>query len=297
MVTIFNRPECFQRLINVLSVVKPKKLYIAADGPRSDISEDYLLCEETKALINSISWNCDIQTLFRDKNLGCGPSMHLAIDWFFSNEKMGIILEDDIIPNIDFFYFCQNMLSLYADNKKIGMISGYNPVKNFKTDYDVIFSRNATCWGWASWKRSWSFMDYKMSWRDQISPRELTNRMGITNRAKIAWRRKVDLIDRNQVSAWDWQWYFSLSLNEKLTVFPRLNLVRNIGYGLQATHTKKDFSLSPTSENFEFPLKFPPLIIADQVFDRKFEKSSTPMISYLIWLKELIINNLKKLSF
>ena len=55
----------------------------------------------------NIDWECDIKTLFRDKNLGCKCSKH-AIHGF-ENEEMGIILEDDCLPSRVFFWFCEEL--------------------------------------------------------------------------------------------------------------------------------------------------------------------------------------------
>src|ERR1700712_5593907 len=90
---IFNRPDVTTLVFNQIKLVKPKKLYVAADGPRDDKKGETELCEQTKAIINQIDWECELKTLYREGNLGCKAAVSGAIDWFFENEEEGIILE------------------------------------------------------------------------------------------------------------------------------------------------------------------------------------------------------------
>jgi hypothetical protein len=108
---IFNRPDLTHIVFNRIREVKPKYLFVAADGPREDHPEDQRKCEEARTkVLNSIDWDCEVKTLFRDKNLGCGLAVSQAITWFFGHVEEGIILEDDTLPSISFFQFCQELL-------------------------------------------------------------------------------------------------------------------------------------------------------------------------------------------
>src|SRR5277367_265131 len=104
---IFNRPGCTTDTFEAISKIKPKKLYVAADGPRPGKPGENALCEETREIVNKIDWDCDVKTLFRESNLGCKNAVSSAITWFFENEEMGIILEDDCMPAQSFFPFCE----------------------------------------------------------------------------------------------------------------------------------------------------------------------------------------------
>ena len=160
---IFNRPENTDKVFKKIKNVKPKKLYIAADGPRENNINDKVNCLKAREVINKIDWNGEVKTLFRDKNLGCKLAVSSAIDWFFENEEMGIILEDDCLPDPSFFYFCQELLQKYKDDKRVMMISGFNYLLNsLEIRESYFFSNYYPIWGWATWRRAWKLYDNEM---------------------------------------------------------------------------------------------------------------------------------------
>jgi hypothetical protein len=121
---VFNRPNETQKIFDEIKKVKPKKLYIAADGPR--INKDEEDCIKVKSIFSIIDWDCQVYTLFREKNLRCKYVVSSAIDWFYENEEMRLILEDDCLPSQDFFRFCDLMLNKYKDDNRIRFITGFN---------------------------------------------------------------------------------------------------------------------------------------------------------------------------
>jgi len=107
---VFNRPNTTKKVFDKICQLKPSKLYIASDGPRTTNKIERKKIEKVRQIVNKVDWPCKLKTLYRDKNLGCKKAVSSAIDWFFSFEKKGIILEDDCVPSLDFFYFCENLL-------------------------------------------------------------------------------------------------------------------------------------------------------------------------------------------
>ena len=91
----FNRPDYTLQVVEKIRQAKIKKLYIANDGPREGNMDDQKAREEIKNIIDSIDWDCEVHTLFQEKNLGCGWGPANAITWAFENEDRLIILEDD----------------------------------------------------------------------------------------------------------------------------------------------------------------------------------------------------------
>lgn len=159
---IFNRPETTQRVFEAIRLAKPSRLYVAADGARENKAGENELCEQTRKIIQNIDWQCDVKTLFQKENLGCGKAVSKAISWFFENEEMGIILEDDCLPHPSFFKYCEELLEKYKNNEMIGIISGSNFQKSKKIgDCSYYFSDLINVWGWASWARNWN--DFKFN--------------------------------------------------------------------------------------------------------------------------------------
>src|SRR3990170_8789823 len=157
---IFNRPDTAEQVMKVLQLAKPSKFYISADGPRSHVKGEAELCIQTReAVLNLINWDCKVFTLFKDTNLGCAKAVAGAIDWFFSTEEMGVVLEDDCLPDPSFFSFCYTLLDHYKDDNRIMHISGFNDQPIHKLDSTYYFSNYPRIWGWATWRRAWKFYE------------------------------------------------------------------------------------------------------------------------------------------
>lgn len=270
---IFNRPQIARQAFDRIRHIQPSTIYIASDGPRTD-QEKAIVQQTREEILHMITWPCHIQTLFRETNLGCSIAVYSAINWFFSQEEYGIILEDDCIAEISFFDYMQELLLRYKDNHHIGMIAGYNPVGKIFSPDSYCFSKYKACWGWGSWQRAWnSCMDINMRWRGSNQINDILYNMGDHGKDIKTWQYKIRLIDKNYVSAWDWQWYFSLAANDMLTIFPSVNLISNIGNDKNATHTSFG-NITKLSYAISMPLKHPQYILPSQQFDQYFYKQS-----------------------
>lgn len=287
---VFNRPDIAFTSFKEIRKAAPRRLYIASDAPRETIPNEKALVEETRnLLLDNIDWECEVYTLFQEKNLGCGLGVYTAINWFFEHEECGIILEDDCVVNPSFFSYMEELLIRYATDERIGMIAGTNPLVQFSASTSYIFSKYKSCWGWASWRRAWKNMELNMDWREQCYDSVLKN-SGYCAWDYKGWKYKLACIDNNVVSAWDWQWYFSLSAQNQLCIYPTKNLVSNIGTDANATHTSGS---NITLESFPllFPLCHPRYVMPDSKFDKMFYRLSNTM---LIKLKRWVPISIKK---
>ena len=267
---IFNRSEIARISFESIRQRKPQKLYIACDGARSNKCGEAELVEKTrKTILDAIDWDCEVKTLFQKENLGCGKGVFTAISWLFENEEMGIILEDDCVVNPSFFRFMEEMLEKYKDDQRIGMVAGSNLIpayREMRSSY--FFSRYKSCWGWGSWRRAWANMDLDMSWRKDYLM-DVVNNSGYYAKGQDKWLHQLKCIDTNYVSAWDWQWFFTLASQNQLCVYPSVNLVSNIGNDADATHTSFG-AITYESQELEFPLKCPRYVCPNEVFDKAF---------------------------
>jgi hypothetical protein len=254
---IFNRPNESKILFNAIRSAKPSKLYVAADGPR-DNGIDEGLCLETKSILDQIDWDCKLVTLFRDKNLGCGKAVSGAINWFFENEEEGIILEDDCLPSLDFFRFCDEMLNKYRNDHRIGHICGCNfqdRIKRGSADY--YFSKLTHVWGWASWRRVWNNYDFEMTRLDSAHKIDFLSSLTQISKFKKHIYQELYKTQAGIINTWDYQYFFSNQINSYLSIIPNYNLISNIGFNQDGTHTIE--ANSPKSKiDFE---KLPNVII------------------------------------
>ncbi|MEM5831267.1 MAG: nucleotide-diphospho-sugar transferase [Candidatus Aenigmatarchaeota archaeon] len=266
---VFNRLKTTKKVFNEIKKVKPKKFYIAADGPRNE-KEKYKTESVREYILTHINWPCKVKTLFREKNLGCRYAVSSAITWFFQNERMGIILEDDCLPSQSFFRFCQELLEKYKNEKKVALISGYNPIeeltKRMKESY--WFSKNSFIWGWATWRKAWRKYKFVIT-KEDIA--KIVN-LKINFLEKILLKKRLKDVLNNKVNTWDYQWDFTLKENELLCIVPKVNLIENIGF-FESTFTNirpnkiDKFFLYKKRSNILFPLIHPKKIIAYEKFD------------------------------
>jgi len=259
---IFNRPQLTARVLDILRQVRPTKLLVVADGPRSDRPGEAALCQQTRDVIEQVDWPCEILRHYADQNLGCRRRVASGLDWVFSQVEQAIILEDDCLPDRSFFQFCEEMLDRYRDDDRVMTISG----NNFQGDRSVTedsyyFSRYPHIWGWATWRRAWQHYDLAMAdwpalrdrgWlfkflRDQVSAQYWTN----------VFQGSYEGFD-----TWDYAWVFACWRRGGLTILPARNLVSNAGFGEQATHTKGDSPLANLpAETLAFPLRHPSRVV------------------------------------
>ncbi len=266
---IFKRKDVAMKSLERIRQVQPATLYLAGDGPRSGVEgEDQMVAETRQAVLQAIDWPCKVRTLFQDHNLGCGMGVYTAINWLFEHEEMGIILEDDCIADASFFTYAEQLLHRYRDDQRIGMIAGTNQVTKYQMPDSYCFSKYAACWGWATWRRAWRHMDINMAFLRDHKRSVLKNR-GYCGQEMGRWHFQLKTIRLERVSAWDWQWYFSLASQNQLCIFPQVNLISNIGNDAFATHTSSS-DICIESHALPFPLTHPAYVVPDTHFDKAF---------------------------
>lgn len=258
---IFNRPDTTARVFESIREAKPGKLYIAADGPRTSRAGEAELCEITRQIALNVNWPCEVHTLLRTENLGCKKAVSGAIDWFFENEPEGIILEDDCLPAKDFFRFCDELLEKYRDNPKIGSISGDNFISSHWAPAEsYYFSKFSHIWGWATWRRAWKQYDVAMSsWPSKGSRFLRQGPFTGNGKAVTYWANIFNKVHKGAIDTWDYQWAFTCFENDWLSCIPKNNLVTNIGFGANATHTTSPESklANLKTGSINFPLQDP----------------------------------------
>lgn len=259
---IYNRPDKTEKVFDAIRKAKPNRLFVVADGPKTQA--DIIKCQQTRDIIKLIDWNCELQTNFRDSNLGSKYSVSNGINWFFQHVDEGLILEDDCIPSESFFFICTELLSHYRHNEKIMHItaSNLNDQKKF-SEHTYYFSRFPNIWGWATWRRAWAKYDLELS--DRNFYHQLVKTRFRDPFEKQFWTTVLDTL--HTMDAWDYQWMFSIWRADGLCINLNHNLVSNIGFDSSATHTKYE------SNNSGLPVRTIKQIIHPQrvTIDKKAE--------------------------
>ena len=252
---------------------KPPKLLVVADGPRNHHPGEAEKCAATREIIKKVDWNCEVLTNYSDVNLGCKNRVSSGLDWVFENIEEAIILEDDCVPDITFFQFCEEMLESYKHDERIMCISGLNvPHKIIKTEYSYHFSLYNRIWGWATWRRAWQYFDVEMKLWPYIYHNNFLSDILKEPRAVKYWTNIFQKAYEGKIDTWDYQWTFASWLQNGLCILPSVNLVTNIGFGEEATHTinqnSSDYRINLSLEKMNFPLLHPPFVIRDTEADK-----------------------------
>jgi len=281
---IFNRPDTTQQVFNAIRQAKPKHLFVAADGPRCNHAGEAEKCETVRAIVRQVDWDCEVKTLFRDENLGCGRAVSSAITWFFDHVEEGIILEDDCLPHPSFFSYCQELLEYYRHNDMVMLISGnqlaHNPIL---IDDSYYFSAFSHIWGWATWRTTWQ--KYKFSVKDisQLFFWRCLKQYFSNKSIRRYWFWMYNMMRLKPIDTWDYQLVFSIWANKGLTILPQKNLVSNIGFGEVATHTFNELDKNANIPTFEIGvLKHPTVFVQNKQIDETYSLNDG---NVLTWVK------------
>lgn len=239
LLVVFTRLDTTRLVFECVREARPMRLYIAADGPRPGHPDDSYKIEQVRDyLLEQVDWDCEVKTLFREENIGCKRGPSEGITWFFEHEEKGIILEDDCVPTPEFFRFCAWALEKYRNNPKIGLVSGSNLIDyRFSSPYRNGFSKYINIWGWATWKDRWALFDPHIAIPDlKKLDTKLKNDPDLRLFERVFWKnifKHMFTVD----SIWDFFFQFAFFRHGIMSVYPTKNLVRNVGFGSDATHT------------------------------------------------------------
>lgn len=267
---VFNRPDTTALVFEAIRNVRPTRLYVAADGPRLDRKGEAERCAEVRRIATNIDWDCEVHTLLRDNNLGCKNAVSSGITWFFEHEEAGIVLEDDCLPDPSFFPYCAELLERYRETPEVMCITG----NNFQSDmqgwaYSYYFSIFNHCWGWASWRRAWELYDFDLNKYKNTDSKAIMESLSTVPGFADYFIVQLDAVKEGRIDTWDYSWSWTCWLNNGLTCTPKVNLVSNIGFGEEATHTFDVHSPAANLARDEIylPLEHPTNIEVSHDFD------------------------------
>lgn len=277
---VFNRPEKTQKVFDIVKKVKPNKLYVAADAPRQNNSNDINLCKQVRDIVRNVDWECETHYLFHDNNLGCSLAGKTAWDWFFSQEEEMIFIEDDGLPSLSFFYYCQEMLNYYRNNNKIAYIGGACYGMRYGDATYFFTSHGVSTVGMATWKRVYDLYEYHIESYQNIRNTKQFKKNFISNFEYRWWIKKFDdyfekVINGLQPNTYDIQMSYLLRKYNLVCAYTNVNFISHIGYDLQGSNTivepnssvAKRFGNKPTCEIDK--IDHPKIVYIDKKFEKK----------------------------
>ena len=239
LIITHSRPLTFKKVLSEVTQYTKNDILVICDGPRSDIEHNKQM--EIFAVIDSyVSLGINIRLIHRDVNLGCKRAVVSAIDDFFNLYEYGIILEEDCVPSQRFFEYCEQMLSRFENDMRIGSVGGSNIIERelYCTD-DITFTSISIIWGWATWKSRWKLYDREMKYWNSQNKEQIFHQLKVNSFLKRHFWCHIFNYYKNDPSsnAWDYQWILSMAMNSMLCVVPKENLISNQGFDQNATHT------------------------------------------------------------
>ncbi len=272
---VFNRPELTARVFAEIRRARPEHLLIVADGPRADRPGEAERCARVREIATAIDWPCRVATHFAAENLGCRRRVSSGLDWVFERVDRAIILEDDCLPEPSFFTFCDELLERHADDPRVMHIAGSCFLPDLaRRPESYVASRFPFIWGWATWRRAWKHFDLQMTqWPGFLQAGALRRLFPDPADAAI-WERNLEAVYRGDIDTWDAQWVLAFWLAGGLSLVSTRNLISNLGFGHDATHTIgwSPQAALPTLAQTE-PIVHPATVAIDPVLDARFQQS------------------------
>ncbi|NBC11408.1 MAG: glycosyltransferase [Planctomycetes bacterium] len=273
VLAIFNRPQELQPLWERVRQVRPKRLFVIADGPRPDRPGEAEQCAKARAITEAVDWDCDVERIYATENMGCGRRLSSGFDHVFGTVDRAIIIEDDCLPDPTFFPFCEQMLERYADDPRIMQVTGRGVFKDPPSrPYSYYFTRQLSSWGWASWARAWKHYDFQIKLWPDFRDERWVRSMIDDDRGVPFFMHAFDHAhyDNQTWGTWAQQFNFAVWSNNGLAVRSHRNLVEYRGLD-RFTH-KLAWGSRDTVElpvhPMPFPLQHPPGLVPDKEADR-----------------------------
>ena len=280
---------CYKRLnktkllLDIIKTIEPKKVYLIHDGPKNlDDIENYNVLK----LIKEINLN-DKKIITSKVNLGLKKRIVSGLNQVFENENKAIILEDDCLPDKSFFYFCEKILNIYEKDKTLAGVTGNNFQKDNYINDQFYFSKFSHIWGWATWKHVWDDFDLKINFWNDYKYSDDWKTIHKNKYERNYWTKIYDKIVNSNIESWAYSnqlcnWYF-----KRLTVTPKFNLVKNIGFDNFSTNTKNsEKNLIKETQSLQLDkIKKKEIIVSEKLDEYVFKNiylSKTDRIKFLI---------------
>lgn len=266
----FNRPRHTRKTFDSIRAQQPSELFLICDGPRIGHPTDAANCAQVREIVSQVDWPCTVHRNFSQVNLGCKARVISGLDWVFEQVDRAIILEDDCLPNDDFYAFCQELLERYQDDTRVMTITGNNFQNGHKRgNASYYFSKYNHIWGWATWRRAWQLNDSTLAFWPNFQGSTQWQEHSPDTLERAHWSRIFDQMYRNEIDTWDYPWTANIWYHGGLIATPNVNLVTNIGFGPDGTHTVSHQDEEGIATHaLQWPLRHPDQVVQDTGADR-----------------------------
>lgn len=274
LIIFFARPNVLEQTFAKVKEQRPSKLLLWQDGPRNGRKDDIENIMACRKIVENIDWECTVYRYYHKENIGCDPSTHLSHKWAFSLVSKCIILEDDVLFSPSFFQFCKTLLEKYETDERIDRICGHNVLGSYKSnEADYFFAKSGNSIGWATWRRVAEKWDSEYSFLNDKEALRLLRMAKPNKREHDKWLKTCKEKAATGKAFWEFIIGTETYLNNRLIIYPTVNMIAHIGFGENSTHYVTDTRLLSKSEldkliektyDVIFPLKEPKYFVGDE---------------------------------
>ena len=249
----FNRPGHLSNLFTSLLTnpeVEYSEIYLFIDGPRTN--DEKKLTAETKKIGQDYSKFLNLNISQNEKNLGLSESILGGIDKVLLTHDRVIVLEDDLELSPNFLRFINRGLEVHKSDLSVASIQGFSMIE-LKSSETSYFLRGADCWGWATWSNRWeSLVRDPRILLEQIRNKKLTRDFDLKGAYPY-----TNMLERNcnkAIDSWAIRWHASMFLEGKMSLYPAVSLVNNMGRDGSGTHggSQEEVQATLTDEPIEY---------------------------------------------
>ena len=253
---VYNRKSQALKTLEALQnnyLASQSDLFIFSDGPKNPGGADKIaeLREEIKKADGFLS----VTISEAPKNMGLSKSIIAGVSSVLKKYGKVIVLEDDLITSPNFLDFMNQALEFYENNPKIFSVSGYTldlpGLKNNSRDFYTGF--RASSWGWGTWADRWDKVDWEVTGYDRFKKDFLQQYRFMRGGSDMPGMLRDQM--KGKIDSWAIRWCYDQFNKDMLTIFPTTSKLINIGFGPDATHTKKTarfFTTLDTNQKREF---------------------------------------------
>ncbi|MFI3277969.1 MAG: hemolysin activation protein [Rikenellaceae bacterium] len=294
LLIFFVRDDVFSKTFAAVKEARPRRLLLFQDGAREGRADDIEGIRKCREIAMDIDWDCELYTNFQEANIGCDPATFYSHKWAFSLVDKCIILEDDCLPSLSFFPFCEELLAKYENDTRINRICGMNSLESSEScPYDYFFADAGSVWGWATWKRVADLWEEDYGFTDDSYSMKLLRQ----NKPDKTYTRVINKCLSHKKTAkpyWESINTYGRLLNSQLVIIPKYNLISNIGTTQNATHVMADIRVLPRrvkrlffmkTFQYEFPLKSPKYVVCDSNYRKLIQLGGAKDKIESIWLR------------
>ena len=262
---VFNRPDTTRRVFAAIAAACPSRLLLIADGARANRPGEAERCQLVRQIVDCSGLALQSRDELCGGEYGLPETCSLRSELGIFSSRRRHYSRRRLPADPSFFPFCTEMLERYRDESRVGVIYGYNALENIvPRTYSYLFSRMVGPWGWATWRRAWKEYDENLRSWPQMKANGLLQRILPDQKSVAYWTRILDgMYDGTGTDTWDYQWIYTTWAKDWLCIVPTPNLIHNIGFGPEATHTHGTDPgpyLSRPAHTMNFPLRHPPAI-------------------------------------